>query len=316
MSSAARETRHPSARVFAALLGCIASTGVLMSSPAVSQEESAAVDTQQARSLTAQAVALEHGEGIAKDPMKAHDLYCDAARGGDAEAMYNLGWMYANGRGVPRDDAVAASLFARAASLGYAHALQMLKFVGPDQGVVPACMVPPPPPAPDNVADEDAADPFAALSPPKRKIADIVSRAAPTFGIDPRLALAIVAAESDFQPEARSVKDARGVMQLTAPTAARFNVANRANIAENVRGGLTYLRWLLAYYEGRVRLAVAAYNAGEGAVDKYGDVPPYRETRDYVRRVFRFFSRESHPYDPSIVEPSPALGDATGTAIK
>jgi hypothetical protein len=226
--------------------------------------------------------------------------------------MFNLGWMYANGRGVARDDAVAASLFARAASLGHAYALQMLKFVGPDQGIIPACMVPPPPNVPETVADEEGTDPFAALSPPKRKIADLVSRAAPTFGIDPRLALAIVAAESDFQPEARSVKDARGVMQLTAPTAARFNVANRANIAENVRGGLSYLRWLLAYYEGRVRLAVAAYNAGEGAVDKYGDVPPYRETRDYVRRVLRFFSRESHPYDPSIVEPSPAVGDATG----
>jgi len=316
MSSAARETARRGARFSAALLGCLASTGIIISTPAASQEEAASVDARQTRGLTAQALALEHGEGVAKDLMKAHDLYCDAAREGDPEAMFNLGWMYANGRGVARDDAVAASLFARASTLGYAYAQQMLKFVGPDQGVLPACMIPPPPSVPENVADQNDLDPFATLPPPKRKIADIVSRAAPTFGIDPRLALAIVAAESDFQPDARSVKDARGVMQLTAPTAARFNVANRANIVENVRGGLAYLRWLLAYYEGRVRLAVAAYNAGEGAVDKYGDVPPYRETRDYVRRVSRFFTRESHPYDPSIVEPSPAVGDATGTGVK
>jgi TPR repeat protein len=315
MSSAARKTAHRGARLSAALLGGIVSAGIVISTPSASAEDGASTGTREPRSLTAQALALEHGEGIAKDAVKAHDLYCDAAREGDAEAMFNLGWMYANGRGVPRDDAVAASLFTRAAALGYAYAQQMLKYVGPDQGVVPACMVPPPP-VPQNVAAEDDTDPFATLPPPKRKIADIVSRAAPTFGIDPRLALAIVAAESDFQPDARSVKDARGVMQLTAPTAARFNVSNRANIVENVRGGLAYLRWLLAYYEGRVRLAVAAYNAGEGAVDKYGDVPPYRETRDYVRRVSRFFTRESHPYDPSIVEPSPAVGDATGTGLK
>src|SRR5690348_1933213 len=124
MSSAARETVHRGARFSAALLAGIVSAGVVISTPAASAEDGSSADARE--SLTAHALALEHGEGIAKDAVKAHDLYCDAARAGDAEAIFNLGWMYANGRGVPRDDAVAASLFARAAALGHAYAQQML----------------------------------------------------------------------------------------------------------------------------------------------------------------------------------------------
>jgi soluble lytic murein transglycosylase-like protein len=272
-----------------------------------------ATAAEPAPSLIAQAMAYENGEGVPKDQLRAAQLYCTAARDGDPEAMFSLGWMYANGRGVARDDAIAASLFARAASFGHAHARQMLKFVGPDQGVVPACLLPPEPESAETTPNEPD-DPFAALPPTKAKIADIVRRAAPTFGIDPQLALAIVAVESNFEPYARSAKDARGLMQLIGGTAARFNVPDRMDIAANVRGGLAYLRWLLAYYEGQVRLAVAAYNAGEAAVDKYGGVPPYRETRDYVIRVLRLFPKESHPYDPTVVEPSVAFaGGGAGT---
>ena len=74
-----------------------------------------------------------------------------------------------------------------------------------------------------------------------------------------------------------------------------------------MRGGLTYLRWLLAYYQGEVALAAAAYNAGEATVDRYRGVPPYPETRDYVKRVLRLFRKERHPYDPRVVAPSPML---------
>ena len=96
-------------------------------------------------------------------------------------------------------------------------------------------------------------------------------------------------------------------MQLVPETATRFKVVNPFDARDNVRGGLAYLRWLLAYYQGRVPLVAAAYNAGEAAVDRYRGIPPYAETRDYVRRVLRLYRSERHAYDPRVVAPSPIL---------
>ena len=263
-----------------------------------------AADSQ--RGLVAQALAYEHGEGVPKDQRKASLLYCEAARAGDAEAMYSLGWMYANGRGVARSDAMAAVLFARAAAAGHVYARQMQQYVGDEHGAIPDCMRPPEPDPPVALMD-DGPDPFADLPREKRKIAELVEKMAPQYAIEPRLALAVIATESNFQPDARSVKDARGVMQLVSETAARFKVTNRLNVNDNVRGGLSYLRWLLAYYEGQVTLAVAAYNAGEAAVDRYKGVPPYAETRDYVRRVRLLYPNERHAFDSKVVTASPML---------
>jgi soluble lytic murein transglycosylase-like protein len=151
---------------------------------------------------------------------------------------------------------------------------------------------------------EGGPDPFENLPPYKQKIAELVNRVAPGYGIEPRLALAVIAVESNFDATARSVKDARGLMQLIPQTAARFKVRNAFDVMDNVRGGLAYLRWLLAYYRGQVRLAAAAYNAGEGAVDFYRGVPPYPETRQYVQRILSLFRSDRHPYDPRVVEPS------------
>ncbi len=261
-----------------------------------------------------EALAYEHGEGVPKDQRKASLLYCAAARAGDTDAMINLGWMYANGRGVARSDAMAATLFARAAAAGNSYARQMQQYVGEDQGAVPDCMRPlaAETEPPSTVTDDP--DPFADLPDAKRKVAELVVKMAPQYAIEPRLALAVIQTESNFQPDARSVKDARGLMQLVSETATRFKVRNRLNVADNVRGGLSYLQWLLAYYEGQVTLAVAAYNAGEKAVDRYKGVPPYAETREYVRRVRLLYPNERHSFDPQIAAPSPMLVPAQKSA--
>ena len=264
------------------------------------------LDEQLARGL-----AYEHGEGLPKDQRVAAAVYCDAARSGSAEAAYRLGWMYANGRGVAHDDATAAALFHLAAEQGHVHAQSMLRRLGDAHALLPDCLRPAEPmialAQDDTDAFDDAdtgPDPFASLPPYKQKIAELVNRVAPGYGIEPRLALAVIAVESNFDATARSVKDARGLMQLIPQTAARFKVRNAFDVMDNVRGGLAYLRWLLAYYRGQVRLAAAAYNAGEGAVDFYRGVPPYPETREYVRRILRLFRSDRHPYDPQVVEPS------------
>jgi soluble lytic murein transglycosylase-like protein len=256
----------------------------------------------------ARAVAYEHGEGIPKDTRIAAALYCEAAVQGNAEAAFQLGWMYANGRGVAHDDATAAALFELAAHEGHAFAGTARAHLGDAHGLLPDCMRPlAPPPIADAplVADADeGADPFADLSPEKQKIAQMVYEVAPKYGIDPRLALAVITVESNFNVAARSVKHAQGLMQLVPDTASRFNVRNPYNARENLRGGLAYLRWLLAYYRGEVALAAAAYNAGERTVDRYGGVPPYPETREYVRRVLDLFRHPVHPFDPAVVDPS------------
>jgi len=224
-----------------------------------------------------------------------------------------LGWMYANGRGVARSDEMAAFLFARAAAAGHAYAREMQRHVGYDGGAMPDCMKSSELDPPAMLVD-GSPDPFADLPPDKKKIADLVLKTAPQYGIEPRLALAVIAIESNFQPRAQSVRDARGLMQLVASTAVRFKVRNRFDVKDNVHGGLAYLRWLLAYYQGEVTFAVAAYNAGEAAVDRYKGVPPYPETREYVRRVARLFSNQRHSFDPSIAAPSPILASAERTS--
>ena len=184
------------------------------------------------------------------------------------------------------------------------------RYVSDDRPSLPDCMRPPepapePPTAPEAIPA--GPDPFANMPTWKQRIADQVAKLAPQYAVDTRLALAVIAVESNFEPTARSVKDARGLMQLIPGTAARFNVKNPLDVTDNLRGGLAYLRWLLAYYQGKVPLAAAAYNAGEAAVDRSRGIPPYTETRDYVRRVLRLYRSDRHPYDARVVAPSPFL---------
>ena len=118
-----------------------------------------------------------------------------------------------------------------------------------------------------------------------------ISAAGQRHDLNPRLIAAVVAAESGYRARAVSNKGARGLMQLMPATALRFDVTPHElfDPARNLEAGARYLRWLLDRYAGRLHLALAAYNAGEGAVDRYAGVPPYRETLRYVRRVYEVF---------------------------
>ena len=187
-----------------------------------------------AEDLRQQAVALEHGEGVARDPVQAAALYCRSARLGDAQAQYSLGWMYANGRGVQRSDAVAAFFFHAAAQQGLEVAQRMLQAVGGRSTEVPDCMRAPPPAAASlSVAALPGVD-YQRIAP--RKIVDLVLKMAPQYQVEPQLALAIIAAESNFNPQALSPKNAQGLMQLIPATSERFNVQNPYDPAQNIRG--------------------------------------------------------------------------------
>lgn len=274
-----------------------------------------------------EAGALEHGaDGSPRDPVLAAQLYCRAARYGDAVAQYNLAWMLTNPRGIERDDAQAAHLFAAAAEQGLAVAANMARAMGEPQGPPPACLRPPDnDPAPLLAAAQRAKlKPGLMLPPPPPpanappQIVQFVNLIAPDYKLAPHLVLALMAAESNFDTQAQSPKNAQGLMQLIPDTAARFKVKKLNDPVQNMKGGMAYLRWLLAYYEGDIALALAAYNAGEGAVDRYRGVPPYAETRLYVRRIIAAIGgQREHPFDATVTPPSAMLSlGRLATALK
>ena len=117
------------------------------------------------------------------------------------------------------------------------------------------------------------------------EIARLVEESARKHGLDPALVLAVVSVESGFKPEAVSPKGAQGLMQLMPRTAASLGVQDAFDPEQNIDAGVRHLESLVRLYDGNLTRALAAYNAGQGAVAKHGGVPPYRETRAYVRRV-------------------------------
>ncbi len=119
----------------------------------------------------------------------------------------------------------------------------------------------------------------------KNAFDQLIRQAAQQHGVSEGLIKAIMHTESGFNIKARSPVGAQGLMQLMPATARSFNVSNAYDPQQNIFAGAKYLSWLLKRFNGDTRLAIAAYNAGEGNVDKYGGIPPFRETQDYVRRV-------------------------------
>jgi soluble lytic murein transglycosylase-like protein len=276
-----------------------------------------AADAAERQAWQDQARALEQGEGVGRDINAAVALYCRAAMAGDVYSAFKLGWLHASGRGVPRNDGVAAHWYARAALLGDVHAENLFKRLG-----VPADK-------PECVAQaerdelqrtdqaaqkqreaveaEASAIRYRALvnTPEEQRIMKIVYKLAPRFGIEPGLAFAVIRAESNFNVNALSDKNAQGLMQLIPETAARFRVNKPFDPEQNIRGGLSYLQWLLAYFQGNVPLVLAAYNSGEGTVERFRGVPPYPETQGYIRRIQEVFALPQHPFDERITSPSP-----------
>jgi len=124
----------------------------------------------------------------------------------------------------------------------------------------------------------------------QKKSEPIIELLSKKYSVDPALIKAVIKAESDFNPKAVSSKGARGMMQLTPATAKELNVEDSFNISDNLEGGVKYLKYLLDLFDDNLIFAVAAYNAGENAVKKYNNIPPYPETQNYVRKVLTYYS--------------------------
>lgn len=133
---------------------------------------------------------------------------------------------------------------------------------------------------------------------PARPIADVIRSVAQKHGVDEDLIASVIAAESDFNPRAISRKNARGLMQLMPETATRLEAGDVFDPTQNIEAGTRYLKELLARYNQSLALTLAAYNAGPERVEQYGGVPPFPETREYVRRVLREIEKRKKQNQP------------------
>ena len=266
--------------------------------PALLEHEPLAV-----RHLLQQASHFESAPDTSDNQWQAAVRYCEASRLGSLEAQYRLGMLYAFGKGVPASRPLAAALFSQASSQGHAEAGKMLDSIQLSSTELPTCIstgevpekAPPPPSISPNI------DRFVlALPAHKHWLIDLTNQMSAWYALDPKLVLSVIAAESNFEQGARSSKAAMGLMQLIPETAERFNVRNAYNATQNLRGGMAYLRWLMAYYRGDIAYVLAAYNAGEKRVDRHRGVPPIPETQAYVRKVMGLYGGTRHGFDAGL----------------
>lgn len=155
---------------------------------------------------------------------------------------------------------------------------------------------------------EDAVESVAEEPPPKRVEIDThIEEVATEHGVAPKLVAAIVAVESQFNPRAVSRRGAEGLMQLMPQTAAYLEVEDPFDPRDNIDGGVRHLKRLMRRFHNNLPLVLAAYNAGERAVERYRGIPPYEETRSYVQRITGMYKKATHPYNAEVVSPSPVM---------
>lgn len=226
---------------------------------------------------------------------------CKAALGGNQDQAFRLARRHLFGMGVRRNPRTGVAWLRVAAAMGHGEAARLLMHVPRNMGAVP--------PSCDGGAAGWGGRSMRPATPPA-EIRAMVDRLAPQYGLDPGLVLTVMQIESSFRSNVVSPKAAAGLMQLIPATAERFGVEDVFDAEDNARGGMKYLRWLLSYFRGDVILATAAYNAGEGAVDRHKGVPPYAETQNYVSMVRSLYGAERHGFDPSVAGPSPLFRGA------
>lgn len=243
--------------------------------------------------------------------------YCKTARDEqDANAMFALAWLYTNGRGVEKNEDMAALFFSMAAERGHPRAQAWLSNNkgDPANASMPSCMKPDPVTNIASVNHEalQARKAEAKQFYTKGPIYKLVSEIAPKYNIDVDLVMAFIAVESGFNPNATSPMNAQGLMQLIPETAARFKVKDPYNPADNIKGGVAYIQWLLSYFKGDIALVAAAYNAGENAVTRHKGIPPYAETQAYVKKITSLYGIPTHNYREDLGI-TPALMNVSAT---
>lgn len=233
----------------------------------------------------AQGLAAERGIGIRQNAALAIEFYCDAATMGSSEGFFRIGRMLATGARKLRNPRLANAYLALAARLGHRQASMLHDPLVENAHIDEIC---------SDLYGRAGQPKFdldgyiAGLSAAQRKLAALIRTKAPHYGVDVRMALGIALAESNLDANAVSPKNAQGVMQLIPDTQERFGVRNVFDAEQNIKGGLAYLKWLQQRFDGNLKLVAAAYNAGEGNVERYGGIPPFPETQHYVRRVLDF----------------------------